>query len=178
MTKKKYDPEIRERVLQLYRDGVSMAEIARQGDTPRDVKTIRTWVAEEGIALRGNPQRYPRAEIMERMAAGETRADLAAEYGCSPKYLSNLALGKLTVPKRTSVKPLKPKKVKKKKSPASSSVKEQRAPIKDKPAKKATAAATSRRAAKKAPTNKPKKVERVAKRSAVKKKKAKKGKKA
>lgn len=70
-----------------------------------NAKTLRKWLADAKVPMRPHHQQvYPRAEILEILKKKSmTRAQIQEKYGCSKKYLSDLASGKIApLKKKTS----------------------------------------------------------------------------
>lgn len=92
-----YTEKDRDKVRTLYAQGKSIAEISRIRGLPTDPKTIRRWLTDMGVTLRGpsDLRTHPREKILKELKAKVTRTKIQKKYGCSAKYLSLLASGKL-----------------------------------------------------------------------------------
>jgi transposase-like protein len=96
MSSKRYSETKKEEARRLYVDEEwSLARISRKKGMPNDPKTIRRWLVEMDVDIRSNDPIYPRAEIMKKLRKGTPRRQIQEEYGCSAKYLSQLATGAL-----------------------------------------------------------------------------------
>ncbi len=96
MSRKRYSEKVKEKASQLYRDdGWSLARIVRRREMPNDPHTVSRWLKEQKVKLRVNPFVYPRKKILRDLERGVPRLEIQEQYGCSAKYLSNLATGKL-----------------------------------------------------------------------------------
>lgn len=96
MSSKRYTESKKEEARRLYeKDGWSLARISRKSGMPNDPKTIRRWLDEMEVEIRSNDPIYPRAEIKKKLDKGVPRSELIELYGCSAKYLSQLATGAL-----------------------------------------------------------------------------------
>lgn len=96
MSSKRYTDAKKAEARRLYEDeGWSLARICRKSGMPNDPKTIRRWLQEMEVEIRSNDPIYPRAEIKKKLKSGVSRAELQETYGCSAKYLSQLATGAL-----------------------------------------------------------------------------------
>lgn len=104
----RYDADTRKRVRTLARRGKSVPEIratlAESSDTAPTQKTIREWLGADGIEVPAARQRqHNRDKILRDLKATKrdgatpkfTRAQIQEKYGCSAKFLSQLASGKL-----------------------------------------------------------------------------------
>lgn len=96
MAAKRYTDKHHEEVVRLYVDKEwSIAEISRKRGLPSDPKTIRRWLKQKRIKLRG-PQTarvFPRKKILRELERGTPRRQIQEKYGCSAKFLSLLARG-------------------------------------------------------------------------------------
>ena len=98
----RYDKATRKRAETLARSGKTVPEIAAKLDGPSQ-KCIREWLeAADIVPTSGRKRHFNREKILADLQAtngkGEpkfTRGQLCAKHGCSPKYLSNLANGKI-----------------------------------------------------------------------------------
>ena len=90
-SRSRYSKEVQDEVIELYRQGHTLAEICDLEGFPRDRATVSRWLHERGVKVR-NPyqQRYPREEILEKLAEGYTRQQIVDEYHCSLSYLTKL----------------------------------------------------------------------------------------
>lgn len=95
MSRKRYSDAVKTKAVKLYKKGASLARICRRREMPNDVSTVRQWLVDRSIKIRTNAHVYPRKKILREMKNGASRQDLQKRYGCSAKYLSNLATGKL-----------------------------------------------------------------------------------
>lgn len=96
----RYNDKVREEARRLYEEERwSLAQISRKKGMPNDPKTLRRWFQGMGVPLRGieTTRIHPRAKILKELRAGVDRAELKKRYGCSDKYLSQLAQGWLKV---------------------------------------------------------------------------------
>lgn len=60
-------------------------------------KTVREWLRAAGVSPTSAIRRqYDRKAILRDLASSKTRADIIARYGCSQKFLSQLATGKIS----------------------------------------------------------------------------------
>lgn len=124
MSGKRYSEKLRKDAARLYRKGWSLARIVRREEMPDDVNTVRHWLKDRGVEMRVSVHVYPRQKILRELERDVPRLEIQERYGCSAKYLSNLATGKLEVVEEEPVKkPVKKKAAKKK-------------PVKKKPARK------------------------------------------
>lgn len=79
------------------------AKLKRPDGSGPAQKTIRAWLAAEGIEPpSGRRRSYDRKKILKDLRAKNsdgsskyTRAQLQTKYGCTAKYLSTLATGKI-----------------------------------------------------------------------------------
>jgi hypothetical protein len=94
---RRYAAAIKKKAVKLYNKGHTIAEICRLEEMPNNIKVVRRWLLLEGTEIRSAkiPQ-YPRAKILKQLNSGKPRRAIIEEYGCSPKFLSNLANGKIT----------------------------------------------------------------------------------
>lgn len=90
----RHDKKTRKKALELYERGSSCDKISRNPDMPTR-ETIRRWVQDAGIT-REKKQIYPRKKIAAMLERGVARSKIQEEYGCSAKFLSQLANGQLT----------------------------------------------------------------------------------
>jgi transposase-like protein len=88
----RYQRRTRSRVRRLYAGGTSISEISRRTDVP--VWTIRAWVADINPCS-GNERRYDRDQIAAELAAGIPYSQICRRHGCSKRWLSDLANGRL-----------------------------------------------------------------------------------
>jgi hypothetical protein len=93
--REKYSRKIRARALRLYGEKDWSAERISKLDGMPSVKTIQRWVADAGIERKAR-RKYPRAQIKKMLDNDVPRSVIRAKYGCSHKYLSDLAKGKIT----------------------------------------------------------------------------------
>lgn len=90
-SRSRYSQEVQDEVIALYRQGYTIAEICDLEGFPRDRSTVSRWLHERGVRVRNPYQRkYPREEILEKLADGYTRKEIAEEYNCSLSYLTKL----------------------------------------------------------------------------------------
>jgi transposase-like protein len=101
----RYGLKARREALRLHRQGHPIAALTRRKGLPNNPKVIRKWLEDAGETIDWVPPlMYPRAEILKKLKAGVPRNDLAEQYGCSLKFLSQLATGKISPRKKTANK--------------------------------------------------------------------------
>jgi len=76
---------------------------------PNNLKVVRGWLVDQDVEIRPKQPYYPRREILAKLREGVPRAEIQEEYGCSLKYLSNLATGRSLLAKPKRKKKQKPK---------------------------------------------------------------------
>ena len=91
----RYPERTRRRARQLYQPPYEwpLARIARELRVGIDV--VRRWVADLRSEADPHARRYDRAAILAELAADRPRTQIRAEHGCSARFLSDLATGKL-----------------------------------------------------------------------------------
>ena len=96
----RYTDIVKQKALRMAKRDVSVPEIARKLGPSE--KTIRTWLRDAGISAPGRARRYDRKQILKELLAKDrkgnpkhTRADICSRHGCSRKFLSELATGKI-----------------------------------------------------------------------------------
>jgi transposase-like protein len=93
----RYGDEAKIEARRLYEEGLSLAAICRERGMSRNAKVVRQWLVDQGVEIRSEKVTiYPRAKILKQLRAGYPRKKLVLEYGCSTKFLSNLANGKIS----------------------------------------------------------------------------------
>ena len=91
----RYDNETRKLARKLARRGKTVPEIARELAGPSQ-KTIRTWLTDKGIEPNPGRQRtYNRKKILQDLKRGMSRTKVCKKHGCSAKFVSELARGKI-----------------------------------------------------------------------------------
>lgn len=114
MSRIRYSEEIKTKAVELYESGESLVSVCRRRRMPNDVNTVRKWLVDRDVSIRTSTHVYPRAEILEALERDIPRSEICDTYGCSTKYLSNLATGKLKVERPKKKKKASKKRHKKK----------------------------------------------------------------
>lgn len=107
-TSARYSDRVRAHAIRLAKKRKSVPEIhqilnkdpKQSGPT---AKTIRVWLKQAGVSPgTGRPRQFDRKKILRDLNATKkdgtrryTRAQLCEKYGCSQKFLSNLANGEI-----------------------------------------------------------------------------------
>ncbi len=94
---RRYEDGVKNQAVTLYTGGTPLTEICRLKKMPNNTKVVRRWLVLEGVEIRSaKVPIYPRAKILKQLKAKRPRSEIIAEYGCSTKFLSNLANGKIS----------------------------------------------------------------------------------
>lgn len=94
---KRYGEAAKKEAKRLYKNGLTVAAICRLRGMSSNAKVVRGWLTDQGVEIRSEKTTiYPRRKILKQLQDGRLRKEIAAEYGCSMKFLSNLANGKIS----------------------------------------------------------------------------------
>lgn len=100
----RYDEETKKKIYELYVvEKVPAAVISRMDGMPTE-KTIRQILIRQGVELRGNQQRFDRAEILRQIKQNPVRV-VAAKHGCSQRIIYKYAGKKKPSAKKQTSKP-------------------------------------------------------------------------
>lgn len=89
-----YSAETKRKAIVLYEHGMAIEQIAKRKGMP-SAKTIRKWLRDAKKKLRGYQRQYPREKILAMLNDNVPRSTIRKRFGCSEKYLSQLANGKI-----------------------------------------------------------------------------------
>jgi uncharacterized protein YjcR len=90
----RYSEKQRKDAARMAKSRVAVPEISSKIGVSQ--KTIRDWLRAAGVSPASAIRRqYDRKAILRELAS-KTRADIIARHGCSQKFLSQLATGKIT----------------------------------------------------------------------------------
>ncbi len=94
---RRYKETVKEKAVERYKGGTPLTEICRLKSMPNNTKVVRRWLVLRGVEIRSEKVLiYPRKKILKQLKAKRPRSEIIAEYGCSTKFLSNLANGKIS----------------------------------------------------------------------------------
>ncbi len=91
----RYPARIKLRAKKLYEEGMPVAQICRLPEMSSSPHVVKAWLVQSGVEIREKKPVHPRAALRKALKSGRARKDIAADFGCSMKLLSQLATGKI-----------------------------------------------------------------------------------